>query len=134
MELIINNLEEMNAFALKISTYCGKNVNILLAGDLGAGKTTFTKMLLKHLGVTKMVNSPTFVILNQYEVNDLTINHMDAYRLQNSNENDMYIELFKNSLNIIEWYNNLCVSYLGKIIKVSIEIIDDNVRKIILEK
>ncbi|QGS51621.1 tRNA (adenosine(37)-N6)-threonylcarbamoyltransferase complex ATPase subunit type 1 TsaE [Spiroplasma tabanidicola] len=133
--MIINSLEEINKVVNLMVPYCKKNVAILLSGDLGAGKTTFTKRLLKKLGVNEVVNSPTFVIMNQYKVNNLNINHVDAYRLNENEESDMYLEQFYNALNIIEWSDNLNIKYeqYFKIIKISIKIVNENVRKFVIE-
>ncbi|MBY7704522.1 tRNA (adenosine(37)-N6)-threonylcarbamoyltransferase complex ATPase subunit type 1 TsaE [Vibrio harveyi] len=104
-EIYINNLDETKQFAKALSLEI-KNKQlpfyILLNGDLGAGKTTFTKTLLKELGVTENVSSPTFVIMNQYKTDQFNINHVDAYRLNNDSEIDMYLDEFDNSINVIE--------------------------------
>ncbi len=56
-------------------------------GQMGAGKTTLIKSLCKHLGVTDMVNSPTFAIVNEYRTQKgEPVYHMDFYRLKNSRE------------------------------------------------
>lgn len=62
---------------------------LALHGDLGAGKTTFTQILARTLGVTEVVTSPTFVIMKIYNTNDdrfKTLVHIDAYRLENVDE------------------------------------------------
>lgn len=64
---------------------------LALSGDLGAGKTTFTKGLAVALGITKNVTSPTFAIMNVYELPEIkngikTLVHIDAYRLETSDE------------------------------------------------
>lgn len=129
--MIINNLEDLNNLAKDIAEKLKPNMYLLLDGDLGAGKTTFTKMLLKHLGVKETVTSPTFVILNQYHSDGICINHMDAYRLQNDSETEMYTEQFHNSINIIEWYNNLGVDYSKfECVILKFSIIDDSKREI----
>lgn len=60
-----------------------------LSGDLGAGKTTFTKAVAKHLGIKNKISSPTFVIMKKYSI-DLKgykfLFHIDAYRLKNESE------------------------------------------------
>jgi len=79
---------------------------LLLNGDLGAGKTTFSKALLKKMGVTVAVSSPTFNIVNTYLTDKHTINHFDLYRIKNPNElNEIgFIEYFESKhINIIEW-------------------------------
>lgn len=83
---------------------------ISLSGDLGAGKTTLTQCLLKTLGVTEVVQSPTYVILKKYKTeNDIlkTVIHIDAYRLQSETElQKLYWEEYVSNpenLIIIEW-------------------------------
>jgi len=78
---------------------------ILLYGNLGSGKTFLTKIFSKLLGVDFDVTSPSFSIINQYQ-GDLLINHIDFYRIENSNElinlglDDI---LNMDSINFIEW-------------------------------
>ncbi|QBQ07397.1 tRNA threonylcarbamoyladenosine biosynthesis protein TsaE [Spiroplasma gladiatoris] len=133
--MIINSIDEIDQIINNVLPYCNKNTAILLDGDLGAGKTTFTKYLLKKLGVKQIVNSPTFVIMNQYQCKDLTINHVDAYRLNKNEEVEMYLEQFFDALNIIEWSNNLDINYEQhfKIIKISIKIIKEDIREFKVE-
>lgn len=138
-EIIIKNLLETQALANKLANEIKTDADsqyLLLSGDLGAGKTTFSKFLLAELGVTERVTSPTFVIMNQYQGdNGLKINHVDAYRLSNDSELEMYLDEFEGSLNIIEWYENLSLNLNDiKYIKIDIQMIDQNRRKVILER
>ncbi len=78
---------------------------IWLEGDLGAGKTTFTKGVAQGLGVTGYVNSPTFTLVNEYQ-GRLPIYHLDCYRLESGREAlDFGIEEYLDSggVTIIEW-------------------------------
>ncbi|PYZ92153.1 tRNA (adenosine(37)-N6)-threonylcarbamoyltransferase complex ATPase subunit type 1 TsaE [Salipaludibacillus keqinensis] len=76
---------------------------ITLAGDLGAGKTTFTKALAKSVGVTRNVNSPTFTIMKEYE-GFLPFYHMDAYRIEDEMEDLGLEEYFEGSgVTVVEW-------------------------------
>lgn len=79
---------------------------LLLRGNLGAGKTTFTQFLLKELGSQDEVNSPTYSIVNEYNTTDGKVFHFDLYRLKNIEEvfdigMDEYLE--EGILSIIEW-------------------------------
>lgn len=80
---------------------------LLLKGNLGAGKTTFTQSLLQSLGVTKTVSSPTFNIVNEYQTNSgQIIYHFDLYRIKHVVElEEMGFEDYLESGNIclIEW-------------------------------
>lgn len=79
---------------------------LLLEGDLGAGKTTFTQGLAKGLGVSEYVNSPTFVIINEYFSGTLPLYHMDLYRVEEEAQlYDLGVEeyFFGNGVSVIEW-------------------------------
>ena len=79
---------------------------ILLNGDLGAGKTTFTKGLVKGLGGKKTVVSPTFTIMHSYDDTRIPVHHFDMYRI--ADEDELYelgLEeyLYENGVAVIEW-------------------------------
>ncbi|MCP2035307.1 tRNA threonylcarbamoyladenosine biosynthesis protein TsaE [Planomicrobium sp. HSC-17F08] len=99
----VNSPEETEEFAAKLAGFLQPQDLLTLEGDLGAGKTTFTKGLAKGLGIARMVNSPTFTILKQYE-GDLDLNHFDVYRLENSDEDIGFEELFESeAVSVVEW-------------------------------
>ncbi|QHX36407.1 tRNA (adenosine(37)-N6)-threonylcarbamoyltransferase complex ATPase subunit type 1 TsaE [Spiroplasma sp. BIUS-1] len=130
MRFEINNLQELNKVAIYLKDKLTKNVCILLIGQMGAGKTTFTKELLKEFGVKEIVTSPTFTIMNQYGFENFKINHIDAYRLTLQEDPQMYLEEMIDSINIVEWSQNLDINYESyfKVIKVTIDVIDETKR------
>ncbi|AVN61160.1 tRNA (adenosine(37)-N6)-threonylcarbamoyltransferase complex ATPase subunit type 1 TsaE [Mesoplasma florum] len=137
--MIIKSINETNELAIKIANELKSvkgEVYLLLTGDLGAGKTTLTKQLIKSLGVEENVTSPTFNILNQYETtNNSIINHMDAYRLDKESSIEMFLEEFDNNINIIEWWTNLNYDFDEfKNIKIEILAIDETTREIKIER
>jgi tRNA threonylcarbamoyladenosine biosynthesis protein TsaE len=78
----------------------------LFYGDMGAGKTTFIKVLCEQLGVQEPVTSPTFSIVNEYAGTNSTVYHFDFYRLKNQNEAlDMGYEeyFYSGAYCLIEW-------------------------------
>ena len=86
-----------------------KGDNLFLYGELGVGKTTFTRFLINQLQSKNKINptevlSPTFNILNEYQINNCNIKHYDLYRIKQKDELDN-IGLFdeKDAINIIEW-------------------------------
>ncbi len=110
---------------------------ILMHGDLGAGKTTLSKSIAKHLGVKEKIVSPTFVIMKRYKTKHKDIKnliHIDAYRL----ESGMDLEKlgFKNwlleddSLIIIEWPENVSQILSDKFLKIFLLHKDNNTRLI----
>lgn len=99
----VDTLEETQALALKLATFVEPQYTITLEGDLGAGKTTFTQSFAKGLGIKRTVNSPTFTIMKQYE-GRIALNHLDVYRLENSDEDLGWDEIFYgDAVTIVEW-------------------------------
>jgi tRNA threonylcarbamoyladenosine biosynthesis protein TsaE len=81
--------EEMENLGSRLAVFCLMYpLVILLEGDLGAGKTTFTRGFLKGLGYQGTVKSPTFSLLETYELKPYTVTHFDLYRLKAVNELD----------------------------------------------
>ncbi len=105
----ISNQKILFEITNKISKLIRKGDNLLLYGELGVGKTTFTKFLINQLQSENKINitevlSPTFNILNDYQINNLNVKHYDLYRIKQKEELDN-IGLFeeKDAINIIEW-------------------------------
>lgn len=99
----ISSIEETDNLANRLAQLLEVQDMITLEGDLGAGKTTFTKALAKGLGITRTVSSPTFTIVKQYE-GRLPLNHLDVYRLADSDEDLGWDELFYgDAVTIVEW-------------------------------
>ncbi|WP_315522871.1 tRNA (adenosine(37)-N6)-threonylcarbamoyltransferase complex ATPase subunit type 1 TsaE [Fusobacterium massiliense] len=85
MEKILN-FSEIDTLAKKIANYASENTVIALIGDLGTGKTTFTKTFAKEFGVKENLKSPTFNYVLEYLTGRLPLYHFDVYRLCNSEE------------------------------------------------
>jgi len=107
MELILKDISELStAVTAMLDAAQGRKV-WLLTGEIGAGKTTFTKELCARLGVTDHVVSPTFSLVNEYHsAQEGTIRHLDLYRLKTADEAiDIGIEdfLYEGEYCLIEW-------------------------------
>lgn len=105
MQFNIKNISDWQNVVDSILPELKHNI-LLLKGNLGAGKTTFTQFLLKNLGSTDEVNSPTYSIVNEYNSPKGKIYHFDLYRLKNIEEvYDIGIEEYLDNayLCIIEW-------------------------------
>ncbi|MCI5773186.1 MAG: tRNA (adenosine(37)-N6)-threonylcarbamoyltransferase complex ATPase subunit type 1 TsaE [Erysipelotrichaceae bacterium] len=102
MNITINSLAETNELGYKLGSMLTNHSLITLEGDLGAGKTTFTKAIAKALGVSKTISSPTFTILKSYE-GKYKLHHIDAYRLEGNSQDLGFEELFDDDICIIEW-------------------------------
>ena len=81
MEIIARTREETIAAAQRFAQGLQGGDVVLLSGELGAGKTTFTKGIALALGIKEQVTSPTFTIIKEYRGKDLYLYHMDMYRL-----------------------------------------------------
>ena len=84
-----------------------KGAFVCLLGDVGAGKTAFTKLVCKYLNVKEKVTSPSFVILNEYKTGKIPVYHFDLYRLENEGVSTIINELDEYSegkiLTMVEW-------------------------------
>jgi len=96
---------DTDAFAQKLATQVQAGDIICLEGNLGAGKTTFTKYFAKALGIDQAIKSPTYTIIREYEDNDIPLYHMDAYRLEETGSDSVGLEDYLNGegVTIIEW-------------------------------
>lgn len=128
-ERMINSEQETMALAEQLAALLHAGDVLTLEGDLGAGKTTFTKSVAKGLGITRNVNSPTFTILKQYE-GRLPLNHLDVYRLADSDEDLGWDELFYgNAISIIEWAHLIEEDLPPERLAITILRLDENARK-----
>ncbi len=80
-----------------------QTLKVYLSGELGAGKTTFSKYFLKALGVEETIKSPTYTIIESYRVDDLEIDHIDLYRIQEEDLYDLGFLEDDHKLWLIEW-------------------------------
>ncbi|QWB90884.1 MAG: tRNA (adenosine(37)-N6)-threonylcarbamoyltransferase complex ATPase subunit type 1 TsaE [Candidatus Saccharimonas sp.] len=129
----INSTDEMIAFGEEIGRQISEGMVLELIGDVGAGKTTFTKGLAKGLGISETVQSPTFTILRVYEGGKLTLSHYDFYRL--NDYGIMEMELAENLSNpknvtVVEWAGDLAEILPKKHLKLVFESLNENQRKV----
>ncbi len=122
--------EDTKALGFKLGEILEKGSIITLSGELGAGKTTFTQGLAKGLGVEKNITSPTFTLMKNYQ-GRLSLNHIDAYRLENI-EQDLGFEEFLNSdgVTVVEWAIFIPYMLPEELLNVEITINDDFSRTI----
>ena len=130
-------LSEINQTTKLITREISNFSVVLLRGELGSGKTTIVSSILKELGVTENITSPTFSIVNQYKISGKKINHFDLYRVKSELELDVigFDEYFDDfSISFIEWpeiaINRIYENYLD----IYIKFIDDITREITLKK
>ncbi|MEG0823481.1 MAG: tRNA (adenosine(37)-N6)-threonylcarbamoyltransferase complex ATPase subunit type 1 TsaE [Erysipelotrichaceae bacterium] len=131
-KIIINNLEETKELAIRIGKLVTPHTLITLRGDLGAGKTTFTKYLGACLGVNKTINSPTFTIMKIYE-GIMPIYHLDAYRLEGIKQELGFEEAFDDEgCCIVEWPMYIEEQLPKERLDIQIYALDDTRREFII--
>ncbi len=132
MKIISNCLTDTKKIAEKFATTLKKGDVVLLNGDLGSGKTTFTQFVFAALGVKDVVNSPTFSILKIYH-GKFTLYHFDTYRITTDEAIEAgFDEVFSNNDGVIfvEWAENIAPLIPSKHKVVSIKNLGETVREI----
>lgn len=136
-EYLSENQEETKAFAENFSKSLKIGDIVLLDGDLGAGKTVFCKGIVSALsGGKEIAVSPTFVIVNIYNTTP-PVYHFDLYRIGDPSELDAIGAeeyFYGNGISLVEWPDRAVGIFPQTAIRVKIEKIDDNKRKIIIER
>lgn len=105
MEIIAKTREETIAAAERFAAQLQGGDVVLLTGELGAGKTTFTKGIALALGIKEPVTSPTFTIIKEYKGEKLALYHMDMYRLS-GDITELGLEEYlgrKDGVCVVEW-------------------------------
>lgn len=116
-----------------LATKLGENLLsgdlICLEGDLGAGKTTFTKSLAKAIGVTRTVNSPTYTIMKQYQ-GKVPFYHFDVYRIENEEEDFGFEEYFYGEgIAVVEWSHLIASQLPDERLEIYIYHVNENERR-----
>ena len=117
MIFICESVEETQDLAKKLARNINPGITISLIGDLGTGKTTFTKGFARQMGIKDHVTSPTFKLISEYQGKKYKLNHIDAYRMNGPEDflnigGEEYL-LSKNSITIIEWGDFLLIRVSG---------------------
>ena len=132
MEIKITSLDNINEAAHEFVAAMGDNTVFAFYGKMGAGKTTFIKAVCECLGVTDVINSPTFAIVNEYRSDSgELIYHFDFYRIKKLEEvYDMGYEdyFYSGALCFIEWPELVEELLPTDAVKVSIEEKEDGSR------
>ncbi len=139
LELVAKTEADLSGMVVKLLDFAGSRKIIALSGDLGAGKTAFTKAFCRHFDVKDHVTSPTFSLVNEYSFVDQsgkeqTIYHLDLYRLRSVDEAyGIGIEdyLYSESYCLIEWPDIIEELMPDDIVYIKISILPDSSRKIL---
>lgn len=131
-KLITRNEMDTVAFAQNLESEKFPNMVICLNGELGSGKTIFTKGFANALGITETVTSPTFNIIKEYD-GELPLYHMDVYRLDGDTEGVGIEDYFsKGGVVIIEWANTIKEILPEKRLDIKFKITGENSRVLII--
>ena len=135
MEIKINSLDNIHEAAKEFIAAMGDNTVFAFYGKMGAGKTTFIKAVCEELGVTDVINSPTFAIVNEYrsDENGELIYHFVFYRIKKLEEvYDMGYEdyFYSGALCFIEWPELIEELLPGNAVNVYIEEKEDGTRTV----
>lgn len=134
MEFISRSPEETENFAFNLASKITAPRVICLTGDLGAGKTAFTRGFARYFGIEKGVSSPTFIIMHRYTGAEI-INHYDLYRLNDYDEllDIGFEEQIESGISLIEWPDNFMEYLPDDKIVIKITRLGENERQISLE-
>jgi tRNA threonylcarbamoyladenosine biosynthesis protein TsaE len=134
VEIITHSEAETSAAGRELASALQRGTVVLLSGDLGAGKTAFVRGLAAGLGIDpNEVSSPTFTLVQEYRGGRLTLYHVDLYRLQAGEVDDLGLdELTEEGVTAIEWPDRLLRPF-GQTIAVHIELGDDSIRTLRIE-
>ena len=138
-EILNLNLEGLKKFCEDVSLYLKKGDIICLSGDLGSGKTTFSRYLIKSIYQIQnkeppnIIKSPSFPILLTYELSNFEIYHYDLYRISKNSEL-IHLNIFEelnNSITLVEWPGTILDSLQNyNYFSVHFDIIDENRRSL----
>jgi tRNA threonylcarbamoyladenosine biosynthesis protein TsaE len=134
MDLGLYTLKTLKTAANKLLSLSDGVTVWCFEGEMGAGKTTFIKEVAKVLGVTELVSSPTFSLVNEYKgVGNQTIYHFDLYRLNNLDEardiglTDYY---YSGKFCLVEWPQMAATLLPDSYLKIGLQIVDAETRRI----
>ena len=135
MDFLTHSPEETEKIGAELARTLSPGAVIAFRGDLGAGKTAFTRGLARGLGCRETVTSPTYTIVNEYLSGRMPLFHFDMYRLSSSDELfdigwEDYLE--RGGVCAVEWSENVADALDGAI-TVTIEKLGEDCRKITVE-
>jgi len=108
------------------------NMIICLDGELGSGKTMFTKGIANALGIEETLTSPTFTIIKEYD-GELPLYHMDVYRLDGNTDGVGIEDYFtKGGVVVIEWANTIKDILPSERLDIKFKVVDENKRNLVL--
>lgn len=116
--------QETKHVAASLANFLFPGSTVLLEGQLGAGKTTFTKGLAEGLGIKRAIKSPTYTLIREYTEGRLPLYHMDLYRLEESGADEMGLdEYFEgDGISVVEWGSVVAEDMPEAYVKISLSV------------
>lgn len=132
-KIVVHSEKETITVAQNIESEKFPNMVICLNGELGSGKTVFTKGIANALGIKDSVTSPTYTIIKEYLDGEMPLYHMDVYRLDGNTEGVGIEEYFnKDGIVIIEWANTIKDILPEERLEIKFKVLDENKRLLII--
>ena len=133
-KIITYSEQETIELAQNIESEKFPNMVICLTGDLGSGKTIFTKGFAHAMEITEDITSPTFNIIKEYQTGDMPLFHMDVYRIDDKTE-DLGIEEYftRKGITIIEWADMILDHLPKERLDINIKVTGEDTRVIVLK-
>ena len=129
--MITNDEMETIEIAQNFESEKFENMVICLDGELGSGKTVFTKGLANALGIEESITSPTFTIIKEYTDGEMPLYHMDVYRLDGNTDGVGIEEYYsKSGIVVIEWANTIKDILPEERLEIKFKVIDENRRSL----
>ena len=133
-KITTRSVEDTMEIARNIESEKFPNMVICLDGELGSGKTVFTKGLANALGINEVITSPTFTIIKEYLYGEMPLYHMDVYRLDGNVDGVGIEEYFtKGGIVVIEWADTIKDILPKERLDIKIKVLDEDVRTLIIE-
>ena len=132
-KIITNSENETIELAQNFESEKFENMIICLDGDLGSGKTLFTKGIASALGIEESITSPTYTIIKEYNTGEMSLYHMDVYRLD-GNADGIGIEEYynKGGIVIIEWAKTIKDILPQERLDIKFKVLDENKRMLVI--
>lgn len=132
-KLTTHSVIETIEFAQNLESEKFENMIICLNGELGTGKTVFTKGVASALGIRDTITSPTYTIIKEYTEGEMPLYHMDVYRLDGATDGVGIEEYFnKGGIVIIEWADTIKDILPSERLDIKFKVLDENKRLLIL--
>ena len=132
-KIVSNSESETIELAQNIESEKFENMVICLDGELGSGKTVFTKGIAQALGINENITSPTFNIIKEYESGEMPLYHMDVYRLDGNTDGVGIEEYFsKGGIVVIEWAKSIEDILPKERLDIKFKILDEDKRLLVI--